>query len=276
MNKEDSSPRFSFNLINNPGTLSILFVILIILAFTLILPVQPFVFDILICLSFVCAAAILFTVLYIKKPVMYLKLPIVILFYTILRLFINFSITKLIIMKGFDFQSKILKGLGGFIVSSPGTLVLTGGIVSLVVLIIIHYILIINGSSRVTEVTARIFNDTMPNKIIKIDYEFKNGIIDDNEYESKSKDIYKERDFYLQINNVGKFINADVITGLFLTIFNIVGGIVSGIIFRNESMFFSFSNYLALSFGAGLIYIIPSLLVATAISITAKKGANFI
>ncbi len=269
MNNNDDSPRFSLNLVKNPNPLSIILVLLIIIVLTIILPVPSFVINILINLSFLCASAILLaTVITFKIPVMaFLKLPVVILFYTMLRLFINFSVTKLFIMKGFDFQSKIVKTAGAFTIISPDILLLIGGIILLVFLTTFQFLIIFKGIGVIVKGKL----NYLPNICLAIDFENKIGIIDDSEAERRVGDQVKENHFYLEISNVFNFIKADVIAGLFITIFNIVGGILFSMIFRNESMSFSYSNYLILVIGAGLINIIPSLLIGYAIAIITKK-----
>ena len=236
-----------------------------------IIPIPAFLLDILITFNLMIALAILFNCLYAKETLDMSSFPTILLFATIFRISLNVSSTRLILSTGNP--GVVVQTFGNFV--GGGNLVI--GAIIFIVLVIVQMVVINKGSERVSEVTARFTLDAMPGKQMAIDADLNTGAITDREAMERREKIQQESAFYGSMDGATKYVKGDAIAGLIITLINLVGGLVLGIVMQGLEPAESLSKYTILTIGDGLVSQIPSMLisVATGILVTkASKGDN--
>jgi len=234
----------------------------------LIVPIPAMLLDFLIAVSFSIGLITLITVMYMGRAIDLSVFPSLLLITTVYRLALNVSSTRLILLKGPAFNGKIIRAFGEFVVG--GNYVV--GIIIFLILIAVQFIVITKGATRVSEVAARFTLDAMPGKQMAIDADVSAGLITEEEAIKKRIDIQREADFYGAMDGASKFVQGDVKVGLLITVINIVGGLVIGMLMRGESLQAAVSTYVMLTVGDGLVAQIPSLMMSTATGIIVTRA----
>ena len=234
----------------------------------MILPVPTVVMDFLLALNISLSLVVILVAFYTLKPLQFAVFPGMLLILTLFRLALNVSTTRLILSEG-DAGS-IIATFGGFIVQ--GNYVI--GIIIFTVLVIINFIVITKGASRIAEVGARFTLDAMPGKQMSIDADLTAGLISDEEAKKRREEISSEADFYGAMDGASKFVRGDVIAGLLITVINIVGGLIIGTAQNGLSIADAASQYTLLTIGDGLVSQIPALLISTASGIIVSRVAS--
>jgi flagellar biosynthesis protein FlhA len=187
---------------------------------------------------------------------------------TLLRMGINISVSRLI----------LLEGQAGSIVSSFGNLVLGGnyivGVVVFIILMIIQFMVINNGAGRVAEVAARFTLDAMPGKQMAIDADLNAGLIDENQARARRRSVETEADFYGAMDGASKFVKGDSVAAIIIMLVNIVGGIALGVLQRGQDLTGALQTYALLTIGAGLAVQVPSLLVSAAAGLIVTRSTS--
>jgi len=221
---------------------------------------------------------ILLLALYIPKPTDFTTFPTLILIVTLYRLSLNIATTRMILSKGYegpDAVSKIITAFGEFVVG--GNYII--GIIIFIILVIINYLVITQGSTRVAEVAARFTLDALPGKQMAIDADLNAGLIDENEAKKRREELIKEANFYGAMDGASKFVKGDAIAGIIITTINIIAGFLIGIFQYNMDFAQAAKTYTILTIGDGLVSQIPSLMVSTATGIiitrASKDESNF-
>lgn len=245
---------------NNFVAVASIFVILMLL-----IPLPGSVLDLLMVLNLALSIVILLVVLYTPKASKFSSFPRVILFTTLFGLGINVSSTRLILTKGKDFDGHMVKAFASFVVgSSNDTAALVVGLVIFVILIVIQVLVITKGATRVSEVAARFSLDSMAQKNFAVDQELNSGAITEEEARAKRAEIRAESDFYSAMDGSSKFVSGNVKAGIFITVINLVAGLITGMAFRHEDLGTVFQTYSSLTIGDGLLSQLPSLLLSFA------------
>lgn len=234
----------------------------------MILPVPTIVMDFLLAVNISLSLIVILVAFYTLKPLQFAVFPGMLLILTLFRLALNVSTTRLILSEG-DAGS-IIQTFGGFIVQ--GNYVI--GIIIFTVLVIINFIVITKGASRIAEVGARFTLDAMPGKQMSIDADLTAGLITDEEAKKRREEISSEADFYGAMDGASKFVRGDVIAGLLITVINIVGGLIIGTAQNGLSIADAASQYTLLTVGDGLVSQIPALLISTASGIIVSRVAS--
>ena len=228
----------------------------------MILPVPPFLLDIFLAFSFSASLLVLFVSFYLKNPVDFSIFPTILLGTTLFRLSLNVATTRLILLHG-DSQ-----GGAGALISTFGGLVVGGnvvvGFVVFIILVTINFVVITKGAGRIAEVAARFTLDALPGKQMAVDAELQQGHIDEKQAKVRRKEIAKEADFYGAMDGASKFIRGDAIAGILITLVNIIGGILIGVVQKGLPFGEALQNYTVLTIGDGLIGQIPALIVSGA------------
>jgi flagellar biosynthesis protein FlhA len=193
--------------------------------------------------------------------------PSVLLLMTLFRLSLNVATTRLILLNGH--AGMIVATFGSFVVG--GNLVV--GLVIFLILVIIQFVVITKGASRISEVAARFTLDALPGKQVAIDAELNAGSIDDGEARRRRERLMREAEFYGAMDGAGKFVRGDAIAGLIITAVNLVGGVVLGLM-RGSTIAQATRTYSILTVGDGLISQIPALIVATASGMLVTKATS--
>ncbi|MDF2542250.1 MAG: flhA [Herbinix sp.] len=231
----------------------------------LIVPMPSFLLDILLALNISTAMVILFNALYAKEVLNMSAFPTILLFTTIFRISLNMSSTKLILATGEP--GNVVETFGKFVGS--GNLVI--GIIVFIILIVIQFMVINKGSERVAEVTARFTLDAMPGKQMAIDADLNTGAINDAQAKERREKIQEEAAFFGSMDGATKYVKGDAIAGLIITVVNIAGGVVMGVLFMDIPMAEAFEKFTILTIGDGLVSQIPSLMISLATGILVTK-----
>ncbi|MBN2546211.1 MAG: flagellar biosynthesis protein FlhA [Spirochaetes bacterium] len=268
-------PRSQINyieILSQPTMLFAVFLISVVLM--LIIPVPAFFLDFLMALNFIVALMIILTVTYAKKAVDFSIFPTVLLTSTLFRLSVNVSSTRLILVKGADFEGKMIRAFGSFVVGSADMSGLVVGFIIFGILTIVQFIIITRGATRVAEVAARFSLDSMPNKYMAIDMDVQNGVIDENEAIRRRRELQEESTFYGNMDGASKFVQGDVIVGIIITLINVIGGFIVGMAVRGEGFDTALVTYIPLAVGDGLVSQIPSLLISTAAGLIVTRSQS--
>ena len=186
---------------------------------------------------------------------------------TLFRLSLNVATTRLILSEGY--AGNIIEAFGGFIVQ--GNFVI--GIIIFAVLVIINFVVITKGATRIAEVAARFTLDAMPGKQMSIDSDLAAGLLTDEEAKQRRSEIAREADFYGAMDGASKFVRGDVIAGLLITFINIIGGLIIGTLQLRMPIGEAAATYTLMTIGDGLVSQIPALLISTALGMIVSRAA---
>lgn len=233
----------------------------IFIVLMLIIPLPTVLLDLFMALNLAIAIILLLIVIYTPKSSSFTAFPRVILLVTLFGLGINVSSTRLILTHGKQFDGNMVKAFSSFVVGSDDGLTgLVVGLVIFIILIVIQVLVVTKGATRVSEVAARFALDSMAQKNFAVDAELNSGAITEEEAQRKRAEIRRESDFYSAMDGSSKFVSGNVNAGIFITVVNLIAGIVTGIVLRGESDVFN--TYSRLTIGDGLLSQIPSLLLS--------------
>ncbi len=236
----------------------------------LIIPLPTMILDLLLVVNIVISLLILLMVLSIKRANDFSVFPSVLLIMTAFRLALNVSTTRAILSQGANFDGRVITAFANFVVS--GNVVV--GVVIFIILIIVQFIVITKGATRVSEVAARFALDSMPSKMMAVESELQAGAITDKEAEEKRKKIRGESDFYGTMDGASKFVQGDVIAGLIITVINIVGGLVIGMTMRGETFNQAIDVYTRFTIGDGLVTQIPAFFMSFATGLLVTRSSS--
>ncbi len=253
--------------INQYSDVYVIFGVVMIIVI-MILPLPPFMLDILLAVNISLALLILLLTMNVSEALEISIFPSLLLITTLFRLALNISSTRLILLRGVAGQ--IIVAFGNFVVG--GNYVV--GFVIFLILVIIQFIVITKGSERVAEVAARFTLDAMPGKQMSIDADLNSGLITEDEARNKRRTIEREADFYGSMDGASKFVKGDAIAGIIITLINIVGGLAVGMGQRGLAFDQAVSRYTLLTVGDGLVSQIPALLISTATGIIITRAAS--
>ena len=237
-----------------------------------IIPIPNYLLDVMLAINISIALVILFNSLFVKEVLEMSFFPTLLLFTTIFRISLNVSSTRLILSTGDP--GNVVETFGQFV--GGGDLII--GAIVFVVLILIQFIVINKGSERVAEVSARFTLDAMPGNQMAIDADLNTGAITEKEARERRNKIQEEAGFFGSMDGATKYVKGDAISGLIITVINLLGGTVMGVTRQGLTAVDALQQYGILTIGDGLCSQIPSLLIslATGILVTkASKDADF-
>ena len=234
----------------------------------LIVPMPSFLLDILVTFNIAVALLILLNAMYAQEVLSMSSFPTLLLFTTVFRIALNVSSTRLILTSGSP--GKVVETFGSFV--GGGDLVV--GMIIFVVLIIVQMMVINKCSERVSEVTARFTLDAMPGKQMAIDADLNTGAITDKEARERRQKLQEESAFFGSMDGATKYVKGDAITGIIITILNLVGGLVMGMVRGGLPLNEALEKYAILTIGDGLVSQIPSLLISLSTGIIVTKASK--
>ncbi len=241
---------------------------LILIIGLLIIPLPGFVLDFFLSINIAVSLLILLVALYLHNPLDLASFPTLLLITTLFRLGLNVSSTRLIL--GEADAGQVITAFGEFVIK--GNYVV--GIIIFLILVIINFIVIVKGSSRIAEVTARFTLDALPGKQMSIDADLNAGYIDEQTARKRRDELSKEADFFGAMDGAAKFIKGDAIAGLIITGVNILGGFAIGVLQLDMSPADAASIYTILTIGDGLVSQIPALLISIAAGFVVTRSAS--
>ncbi|HPA39942.1 MAG TPA: flagellar biosynthesis protein FlhA, partial [Phenylobacterium sp.] len=237
----------------------------------LIVPVPAFLLDVLLSLSITSAVLILMTSLLIKRPLEFTAFPTVLLVTTLYRLALNIASTRLILGHGHEGAhgaGKIIEAFGRLI--TGGNFVI--GLIVFAILVLVNFVVITKGSSRIAEVAARFTLDSMPGKQMAIDADLSAGLIDEATAKQRRKEVEQESTFFGAMDGASKFVRGDAVAGLVITAINVIGGILIGVVQHKVPLGEAAATYTVMTIGDGLVTQIPALVISIAAGFLVSKS----
>jgi len=234
----------------------------------LIVPVPPFLLDMLLALSIGLSLLVLLVIVYVKDPPEFSGFPTILLGFTLFRLALNICTTRLILTKGH--AGGVIESFGHFVIQ--GNYIV--GFVVFLILIVINFVVITKGAGRIAEVSARFTLDALPGKQMAIDAELNAGIIDEASATARRLKVQKEADFYGAMDGASKFVRGDAVAGILITLVNVIGGFAIGVFQMDLSLSEALTKFTLLSIGDGLVSQIPALIVSVAAGLLVTRASE--
>ncbi|MBK1991314.1 flagellar biosynthesis protein FlhA [Campylobacter sp. 2018MI35] len=239
----------------------------------IIVPLPGPILDFFLALSIALSVLIILISIYIPKPTDLTTFPTLILIITLFRLSLNIATTRMILsegQKGPEAVSEIIAAFGEFVVG--GNYVI--GVIVFCILVLINFMVVTKGSTRVSEVQARFTLDAMPGKQMAIDADLNAGLIDEQTARARRQEVIAEANFYGAMDGSSKFIKGDAVAGIIITIINLIGGFLIGSFQHDLSLSQAASTYTILTIGDGLVSQIPGLITSTATAIIITRASK--
>jgi len=234
----------------------------------MLIPLPTGILDVLLVINITFALTVLLVSMYLTEPLEFSVFPGLLLVMTLYRLSLNVASTRLIL--GEAFAGNVISAFGNFVVK--GNYIV--GFVIFLILVIIQFVVITKGAGRIAEVAARFTLDAMPGKQMAIDADLNAGLIDEQEARDRRTKISKEADFYGAMDGASKFVRGDAIAGLIITVINILGGFVIGLVQKNMGFAEALQTYSLLTIGDGLVSQIPALILSTGAGIVVTRASS--
>lgn len=234
----------------------------------MVIPLPPLLLDFLILINISLAMTILLVAMNTKEALQFSIFPTLLLLTTLFRLGLNVSTTRSILTN--QTGGEVIETFGSFVVGGSAII----GILVFLILVIIQFLVITKGSERVAEVAARFTLDSMPGKQMSIDADLGAGMISDMEAKNRREKVSQEADFYGAMDGASKFVKGDAIAGIIITIINIIGGLLIGVMVHGMAVGEAASLFTLLSIGDGLVSQIPALLISTAMGIVVTRAVS--
>ena len=239
----------------------------------MMLPLPTPILDLLLTFNVTFGVIVLLTAIYTLKPLDFSIFPSLLLILTLFRLSLNVASTRLILLHGAEGEAsagQVIKAFGSFVVG--GNYVV--GLIVFIILVVINFLVITKGSGRIAEVAARFTLDAMPGKQMAIDADLNAGLIDENDARRRRTEISREADFYGAMDGASKFVRGDAIAGIIITLINIIGGLIIGVVQQNMDVVSAAQRYTILTVGDGLVTQVPALVVSTAAGIVVSRAGS--
>lgn len=246
--------------------------ILVVLG-VMIIPMPAIMLDFGLTISLALSVLILLTSIYTTTALDFSSFPSLLLMTTLFRLALNVATTRLILADGHQGGSAagaVIHAFASVVVGDSYVI----GFVVFVILVVINFVVITKGSGRVAEVAARFTLDAMPGKQMAIDAELNAGVINEAEAKRRRKEIEREADFYGAMDGASKFVRGDAVAGIIITVVNIIGGLLIGVLQKNLDLATAAKNYTMLTIGDGLLAQIPALIISTAAGIIVTRSGS--
>lgn len=248
-------------------------IIVVLILGMMVLPVPPFILDVLFTFNIALSIIVLLTALYTVRPLDFMVFPTVLLVTTILRLALNVASTRVVLSDGHTgpgAAGKVIESFGNFLIAGD---YLVGAIV-FIILTIINFVVITKGAGRIAEVGARFALDAMPGKQMAIDADLNAGMIGEAEARKRRTEVGQEAEFYGAMDGASKYVRGDAVAGIIITIINIIGGVAIGMLQHNLAFSKAMDTYLLLAIGDGLVAQIPSLIISLAAGAVVSRVAS--
>jgi len=245
------------------GSNTVMAVVVVGILLVMMIPLRPFILDILLSFNITFSLTILLVSMYVLKPLDFSVFPSILLIATLFRLSLNVASTRLILLhgnEGLGAAGRVIETFGHFVVG--GNFVI--GFIVFLVLVLINFIVITKGATRIAEVAARFTLDAMPGKQMSIDADLNAGLITEADAKIRRNEVEQEANFYGAMDGASKFVRGDAIAGIIITLINILGGLIVGVLQQGVPLSDAAHTYTLLTVGDGLVTQIPALIVSTA------------
>ncbi len=243
----------------------------------LIVPMPPLVMDLLIAANLALAAIILLTTIFVESPLDFSVFPSLLLATTLFRLVLNVATTRLILSADAETPAdatavagRVIETFSSFVAS--GSLIV--GLILFIILIVVQFVVITKGATRISEVAARFTLDGMPGKQMAIDADLNAGLINEQQARERREAISQEADFYGAMDGAVKFVRGDAIAGIIITVINIVGGIAVGYFYKDWQIVQCLEVFTKLTIGDGLVSQLPAFIISVAAGLIVTRSSS--
>ncbi|WP_312063936.1 flagellar biosynthesis protein FlhA [Brevundimonas sp.] len=237
----------------------------------LILPIPKMLLDLLLAISLVSSVLILMTAVMMKRPLDFAIFPTVLLVSTLFRLGLNLASTRLILTHGQEGHDS-----AGQVINAFGELMMGGnfiiGVIIFAIILVVNFVVITKGSTRIAEVSARFTLDSMPGKQMAIDADLSSGLINEDQAKLRRKELEQESTFFGAMDGASKFVRGDAVAGLIITFINAIGGLLIGVLQHGMPVGDAANTYVQLTVGDGLVTQIPAIIVSVAAGFLVSKA----
>ncbi len=242
----------------------------------ILVPLPPTVLDALLATNITIAVIMLLTTIYVRMPLEFSIFPSLLLATTLARLVLNVATTRLILTKagpppaGLDAAGHVVRSFGEFVAGDS----IVVGIIIFVIIVVIQFVVITKGATRISEVAARFALDGMPGRQMAIDADLQAGIIDEREAQRRRQEITRQADFYGAMDGASKFVRGDAIAGIIITLINILGGLTIGVLQRGMTISDAGAVFTKLTIGDGLVTQVPAFLISLAAGLLTTRSTE--
>lgn len=239
----------------------------------MVLPLPPFILDLLFTFNIALSILVLLVAVQVKKTLEFSVFPTVLLVTTLLRLSLNVASTRVVMMEGHTgpgAAGKVIEAFGEFLVGGNYTV----GIIVFLILVIINFMVITKGAGRVAEVSARFTLDAMPGKQMAIDADLNAGLIGEDDARQRRQDVAREAEFFGSMDGASKFVRGDAIAGIIITLINVIGGLIIGVVQHDLALGDAARIYTLLAIGDGLVAQIPALVISIAAGMVVTRVSD--
>ncbi len=263
-----SLPRRDFAGLARGAALPVAILLLVLL---MVVPIPAAALDLFFIMNITISLAVLMVALNAQKPLDFSAFPSVLLFATLFRLSLNVASTRVVLVHGHEGEAaagQVIEAFGTFLIGGDYVV----GLFVFAILVIINMIVVTKGAGRVSEVSARFTLDALPGKQMAIDADLSSGLINETEARTRRKQLEDESNFYGAMDGASKYVRGDAIAGLLITLINIIGGVLIGVMQQGLTLAEAGESYTLLTVGDGLVSQIPALIISVAAGILVSKS----
>lgn len=240
----------------------------------IMVPLPAAIMDLLLAANITVAVIVLLTTIYVRTPLEFSIFPSLLLATTLARLVLNVASTRLILTQAgteqMDAAGGVIRAFGSFVAGND----IVVGLIIFVIIIVIQFVVITKGATRISEVAARFALDGMPGRQMAIDADLNAGVIDEHDAQRRREEITQQADFYGAMDGASKFVRGDAVAGIIITLINIAGGLIIGIVQYDMSITEAAALFTQLTIGDGLVSQVPALLVSLAAALLVTRSTQ--
>ena len=240
----------------------------------IMVPLPPALMDVLLAGNITVAVIVLLTTIYVRTPLEFSIFPSLLLATTLGRLVLNVATTRLILTRaethGSQAAGSVIETFGNFVAGDK----IIVGLIIFVIIVVIQFVVITKGATRISEVAARFALDGMPGKQMAIDADLNAGIIDEKQAKERREEITRQADFYGAMDGASKFVRGDAIAGIIITVINIIGGLFIGMVEAGMSLSVATELFTKLTIGDGLVSQMPAFLISLAAGLLVTRSTQ--
>jgi flagellar biosynthesis protein FlhA len=256
------------------GTDLILPIGLVASVLVIMVPMPPVLMDVMLSLNISVAVIMLLTTIYVRTPLEFSIFPSLLLATTLGRLVLNVATTRLILTRaethGLMAAGGVVKSFGEFVAGDR----IVVGLIIFVIIVLIQFVVITKGATRISEVAARFALDGMPGRQMAIDADLNAGVIDEKEAQRRRAEITQQADFFGAMDGASKFVRGDAIAGIVITLVNIVGGLFIGVVDAGMTVSQAGEIFTKLTIGDGLVSQVPAFLISLAAGLLVTRSSS--
>jgi flagellar biosynthesis protein FlhA len=240
----------------------------------ILVPLPTGVLDVLLAVNITVAVIILLTTIYVRTPLEFSVFPSLLLATTLARLVLNVATTRLVLTHAPTEKAlaagHVVKSFSEFVAGNSNIVV---GAIVFVIIVVIQFVVITKGATRISEVAARFALDGMPGRQMAIDADLNAGVIDEKEAQRRRQEITRQADFFGAMDGASKFVRGDAIAGIVITLINIAGGLTIGL-WNGMSLTEAGSVFTRLTIGDGLVSQVPAFLISLAAGLLVTRSST--